>query len=297
MEQNFHRALQALAVRQHRCVTRVQLLALGLSRQQVSYWARNGRLHREHQGVYSLGSPAMTALERASAAVLACGDGAALSHESALALWGLAPWRTAVHVTVPSHRKRPGIQVHAASGLTGKDTRKHQGIRVTSPARTVLDCAPRLTTRRLTRIVNDGRRNGLLKSAVLSDVVARFPRHRGAPRLTALLESHNPTRSEFEDAFLVFCDRHSLPRPQVNTRVLGYEVDAYFEAAGLIVELDGWRFHNDRASFERDRNRDADALAAGLATVRITWDRMTGQAKREAERLRKILAQRARDRT
>jgi very-short-patch-repair endonuclease len=244
--------------------------------------------------VYSLGSAAMTALERASAAVLACGAGAALSHESALALWGLSDrWQQRMHVTVPGDIRRPGILIHRSPSLTSKDTRRHQGIRVTSPARTVLDCAPRLSKKRLTRIVNDGLREGLLKPGALEDVALRFPLHRGHKHLIPLLDSPKnsaPTRSEFEDGFIVFCANHNLPRPKINTRVGKHEVDAYFEAEGLIVELDGWDFHKDKASFERDRTRDADALAAGLPTVRITWDRMTLSAAPEAARLRKILA-------
>ena len=53
----------------------------------------------------------------------------------------------------------------------------------------------------------------------------------------------------------------------------------------MIVELDGWAFHRDRVSFESDRNRDADTLAAGLVTVRITWERMTTEPQHEADRL------------
>jgi very-short-patch-repair endonuclease len=69
-------------------------------------------------------------------------------------------------------------------------------------------------------------------------------------------------------------------------------VDALFEAERVIVELDGWDLHRGRDSFERDRNRDADTLAGGVVTVRITWTRMTKTARKEAERLRSILAQR-----
>ena len=52
--------------------------------------------------------------------------------------------------------------------------------------------------------------------------------------------------------------------------VAGYEVDAFFPAEKVIVELDSWEFHRDRSSFESDRDRDAATLAAGCVTVRIT---------------------------
>ena len=57
----------------------------------------------------------------------------------------------------------------------------------------------------------------------------------------------------------------------------------------MIVELDGAEFHLDRYAFESDRDRDAELLAAGYVTVRITWERLKRQPAREAERLRRIL--------
>jgi very-short-patch-repair endonuclease len=74
--------------------------------------------------------------------------------------------------------------------------------------------------------------------------------------------------------------------------VVGYEVDALFEAERLIVELDGWEFHSSRASFESDRDRDANTLVAGYETVRITRKRIQHAPRREARRLDLILAAR-----
>ena len=74
----------------------------------------------------------------------------------------------------------------------------------------------------------------------------------GAKRLLPFIERPTgPTRSEFERAFIAFCERFGLPRPLVNARVNGVEVDAFFPEHGLIVELDGWDFHSSRESFRR----------------------------------------------
>jgi very-short-patch-repair endonuclease len=75
----------------------------------------------------------------------------------------------------------------------------------------------------------------------------------------------------------------------MNVIVAGYEVDALFPEEKVIVELDSWEFHRDRSSFESDRDRDADTLAAGHVTVRMTWAQMSA---REAKRLHRILEQR-----
>jgi very-short-patch-repair endonuclease len=286
--------LVALAARQHGNVTRAQLLAAGFGSAAIAYRVRTGRLHRGHPGVYSVGRPAATALERASAAVLACGPHAALSHFSALALWGLAKrWPSRMDVLVPNDRRRPDINVHRSKSIDRRDVRRRHGIRVTSVARTLLDCAPRLTDQALARAVNDARLQHHLKPAQLTDILLRCPTLPGAHRLRAFADPDSgPTRSALEDAFLAFCQHFRLPRPKINTKVGNYEVDAYFKAEQLIVELDGYAYHSDRASFERDRNRDLDAKAEGRETIRITHRQITHQPGRLAARLEKILQNR-----
>ena len=73
-------AIAAVAAKQNGNITRRQLLALGLDDDAISYRVRIGRLYRVFRGVYAAGRRAVTPHERASAAVLACGPGAALSH-------------------------------------------------------------------------------------------------------------------------------------------------------------------------------------------------------------------------
>ena len=82
--------------------------------------------------------------------------------------------------------------------------------------------------------------------------------------------------------------------PLTNTYILGHEVDVLFAAEPVIVEIDSWEFRGFRSNFEDDRDRDADFLAGGYATVRITDERMNGEPEREARRLQKILSDRRR---
>jgi hypothetical protein len=284
-------SIAGLADRQHGNVTRRQLLDLGLSDRAIAYRLGLGRLHRAHAGVYAVGRPPKTALERAAAAVLACGPGAALSHASALALLGFVKhWPTLLDVTIPGDRRTKGICVHRSKSLQPRDLRTHQGIRVTSPARTLLDCAPALTNRALTRAVNEALLSKRLKRWHLAELLERSGSHPGARLLTPFLtHGDGPTRSEFEDSFVEFCERFGLPGPKVNTRVAGHEADAFFEAERLIVELDSYEYHSSRDAFARDRDRDADTLVAGCGTVRITWERLMGAPGKEAIRLQKIL--------
>jgi very-short-patch-repair endonuclease len=60
----------------------------------------------------------------------------------------------------------------------------------------------------------------------------------------------------------------------MNARVAGWEVDAFWPAQRLIVEIDGWRYHRTRRRFEGDRRKDAALTVAGYRVVRITARRL-----------------------
>jgi hypothetical protein len=196
-------------------------------------------------------------------------------------------------VITSSDRRRPGIRTHQAV-LARSDIRRHLGIRVTSPARTVFDNAPRLTPKALTRAVNELRIARVLKLEHLAEPAARLPRHPGASRVRPLIEiPTGPTRSTLEDMFPPFAARFDLPPYELNTRVAGYEVDVLFPEQRVIVELDGYEFHSAPQPFESDRERDAVMLAIDHVTLRITWKRFTKAAEKEASRLKGILATRS----
>ena len=132
-----------IASKQHDVVSIAQLLAAGLTRPGVKRRVRAGRLHRVLRGVYAVGTPALTREGRWMAAVLACADGAVLSHESAAPLWSISPtsppW---AHVTVPGNggrRRRKGIVLHRSTTLTPADVTRRKGIPVTTHARTMRD--------------------------------------------------------------------------------------------------------------------------------------------------------------
>jgi len=125
----------ALAGKQHGVVTRAQLLAAGVHRRSIDRLLAAGGLHPVHRGVYAAGHTAPSQDAREMAAVLACGAGAALSHQSAGGRWGMRPpWRGDVHVTAKAGRTREGIIVHRTT--TPPHITHHQGIPITSPERT-----------------------------------------------------------------------------------------------------------------------------------------------------------------
>ena len=197
-----------------------------------------------------------------------------LSHRSAAELWELRPSAAAsIDVTVPSQngrRKRRGIRVHRSRRLAAEETVVRDHIHVTSVARTLLDLADVLPTQSLKRAIDEAEYRGRFDLTSLSAVVQNNPGRRGAKLLALAKEPAQRTRTELENAFLSFCRRHGLPRPEVGIKVAGYEVDFVWPDARVIVETDGLAAHRTRRAFEDDRKRDRRTLRAGYNTIRLT---------------------------
>lgn len=272
-----------LAAAQHGVVARRQLIELGLTRHGIEHRLGTGRLHRVHRSVYAAGAPRLDIHGRWMAAVLACGPDAVLSHRSAAALWAIRP--TAMPqadvslATAGGRRRRPGLILHRCVSLDAQSiTTRHQ-IPVTTPARTLLDLAVILPRRELERAVQEAEAARLVEI----DQLATRARYERAPRrrLLAILDEYALgaalTRSDLEQRFLEICRAHGLPRPRVNARVEGLEVDFLWPQAGLVVETDGHRHHGTRAAFERDRARDQRLIAAGYRVLRFTYRQVAAE--------------------
>lgn len=132
------RTAWAIARRQHGVITRAQLLDLGFTDEAIRHRLARGRLRRLHAGVYAVGQLGLTQDGKWMAAVLACGEPAALSHVSAAALWQLtrAPAEP-IHVSVlTGSRSRDGIAVHRPQAL---EVVRHNRIPTTTVPQTLID--------------------------------------------------------------------------------------------------------------------------------------------------------------
>ncbi|HEY5052421.1 MAG TPA: DUF559 domain-containing protein [Solirubrobacterales bacterium] len=288
-------ALATLAARQHGVVSRSQLLSLGFKSGAIKREIESRRLCHIHRGVYASGHQPLNQRARWLAAVLACGEGAALSHRSAAALWGLA--RSSgpkIDVTSPHGRAgRRRITFHECR-LDPEDLTTVGSIPVTSVARTLFDFAEVVDFTRLERACEEADRLNLLPMRALERVVERgLGRHALKPIRPIVTAARHPdtTNSPLEDRFVLFCREHNLPKPLTNVVIEGKEVDAFWPARRMMVELDSWTFHHHRAAFERDRARDAALQAAGYRVVRLTSRRIEGEGHAVAEELRRILQQ------
>ena len=231
---------------------------------------------------------------RLSAAVLACGKCAVLSHWSAGAWHALVQWDDREpEVTVPGNcgRKIDGIRPHRSRALDERDVWTRDGIRVTSPARTVLDLATITTPKALRRIVRQAQVEGTVSVRQLQDVAARADGHRGRPALLALIaDGPTPTRSGGEDEMLDLLESAGLPRPEVNPRISmdGERIipDFLWREQMLVVEVDGRGPHNSRQSREDDARKQAILEAHGYRVIRVTYAQLTEQPQQTLARIR-----------
>jgi hypothetical protein len=274
-----------LAQTQHGVVSGGQMVDLGLSRSGIGHRVRMGRLHRVMSNAYAVGHARLSREGRWMAAVLTAGPGAALSHASAASHWELRRGSSpAIDVTIPSRagrRPRHGLRIHRSGRLRPKDVTTHDEIPVTTPARTLLDIAEQIPRGSLERAVDRADALGIFDLVALRDVLAANPGRAGSGSLTAVLDLYREearlTRSELEELFLALCDGHAIPRPSVNARAGGYEVDFLWRSQRLVVETDGRRDHGTHAAFERDRAKDARLVVAGYRVVRFTYRQVTNE--------------------
>jgi very-short-patch-repair endonuclease len=284
--------IAALAGRQHGVISLPQLRALGVPGGQVKRRLRTGRLHPLHRGVYAVGHLNLTDEALFTAAVLAIGQDAALSHLSAAQLYGLRPFNrnrgTWVDVSTTRHVKpRRLIRLHTVRRL---EATTRDGIPTTTPARTLLDLGAVLTPRQHERAVHEAEVQRLVTIEALQAQLARSPGHHAAARLQDIIaDGPAPTRSALEDAMLRLLKRHGLPRPEVNATIGADEVDLHFPHANLVVELDGWRYHGTRVRHRLDARKQARLEAAGLRVMRADWDQVTRTEAQTAQRVRRAL--------
>jgi very-short-patch-repair endonuclease len=292
--ENADAAVARVAAGQYGVVTRAQLAAAGLRRGAIEHRIAAGRLHRVHRRVYLVGHPVPPRFALEMAAVLACGDGAVLSHQAAASMWSL-PSLNADRVDVTVAGRDPGehrgIRLHRVRRLHPLDVRRRGRIPLTAPARTLLDLADVIASRDLERAVNEAQVRRLVRPRQLLDAVERSPGRRSAGALRELLERDPAlTRSEAEDRLLGLLRAAELAPAAVNARVGRYEVDFLWRRERLVVEVDGYAYHATRAAFERDHLRDAELQAAGYRVVRVTWRQLVDGPEALIARIAQALA-------
>ncbi len=277
--------MAALAARQHGVVSVAQLREAGLGTHAIALRVQRAQLHRIHRGVYAVGHAGLSIEGWWMAAVLACGEGAVLSHAAAAALWGLlGPVRGAIDVSVPTsagRAHRGGIRVHRCATLAREGASQGPGRARVPPAATVRRRIPVTSVPRTLQDLRGAVAPRLLRRAVRQAELAGFA-------LGARVRGDR-TRSDLEADFLAFCRSHRLPLPEVNLQLGRRKVDFLWREAGLVVETDSYEYHRGSVSFEDDHARDLDLRRRGFAVRRYTGAQIRDHPAEVVADLREIL--------
>ena len=120
-----------------------QTRELGFGSDLITYHAKQGNFLRAARGIYRLKRSPASPFEDLIVACLRAGPKAAVSHETALAVYGLSDLMPAqIHLIVPRTKSRRlrGLKLHRHRLGEGDVTRR-DGVQVTTPIRTLLDVA------------------------------------------------------------------------------------------------------------------------------------------------------------
>ena len=252
--------------------TRVALLADGVSSAALSRAVATGQIVRIAPAVYRSGS--VHAVDRLRAAASATGGVA--SHDSAAALWGLELlYAPGLHVTVPRNRSRtkfPDVTIHP-NDVT--DHAERYTVPATSVLRTVVDCARILPLREAVVVADSALRKGLV---TYEQLLSAEVTGRGAARVRKVLSLADPLAgSVLESLLRVLLAVHGLAPPCSQFLIWGEwgavaRVDFAWPQQRLLVEADGFAFHNDRDAYRTDRRKGNAFTSLGWRWLRFSWE-------------------------
>ena len=272
-------------------MTHAELRAAGITAAEIRHRVQTGALIRIFRGVYRVGHVAPSVEADHMAAVKTAGDGALLSGLSAAHLWRLTKGEPPPpEIVAPRQKRIPGLFTHHCRQLSHVDRTEWRGIPITTVARTIVDIAARLDDEELARVCHEGLVKYGTTPARIEEVLRRRPNAPGARKLRRVIHGDvHITLSRLESRFLERLREEQLPLPITNQPAGGRHVDCRWPEHRLTVELDSYRFHNSRHSWERDRRREREAYARGDAFRRYTWDDVDEGHQMLAE-LRKLLS-------
>jgi very-short-patch-repair endonuclease len=261
-------AVLRVAEKQYGAFSRGQARHAGFSADAVQRRVRKGTWRPLHPGVYRATGAAPTWLQRCAAAALWAGEGAAVAGFSAARLWGFElPAKIEadplVHLDLPNPWWRGalvGVRSFRRVKLGRDDLASHQGIRCTTPERTLLDIAGLLGAQGLEIALDSARRRYPQVTRALARLLIRLGTRgrKGAGILRALVADRLDLRqdSAVEVRLLRGLRCTGLrPRCNVRIRVQGKHVatvDFLFPKERVIIQTHGYAFHSDRRQWERD---------------------------------------------
>lgn len=258
------------------------------------------------------GSPKPRTVTRVLAALLAVDDrrarlrtaaaslGAVVSHGDAALLWGfeLVEQPVALQLTVGRNRSRASLAgcLLRRADLAASDRAVVDGIPVTAPVRTVLDLCRVLSLGHAVAAADSALRRRVVTHEQLVDAVASLPPAPGRLRCREVVSRVDAASgSVLESLGRVLFDEAGLrpfetQHPIVTAAGDMVRADVAWPQARLVVELDGFAFHADRATYRSDRRRTNALVLSGWRVLRFSWEDVVGRPEVVVAQVRAALA-------
>lgn len=284
----------------HGLVTLDAVRAAGLSK---STWNRalgSGQLEPVHPGVARVVGAPVTPYQPFAAAVLAAGPGALVSHRAAAFLWDIPlPAVPQPEIILPARGRQAtlqGVTVHRPRDRLDLGAVSRYRIPTCNLLRLACDYGatdPDGTHGVIGHIVT----NGWVSPSAFQAAIRTHGR-RGRPGVPALraaladwLADGKALDSELERRMRRLVKRYRLPAVEFHPVICGHEVDFRVVGTPIVLECDGWEWHDKRREkFERSRRQDLELTAAGFITVRFTWTMLRRQPQWVAAMIRRAVA-------
>ncbi len=267
-------------------ITREQSLGSGFSRSAIASKLGQGRWRQVYRGVYATFTGPVGRDAALWAVVLYAGPGARLSHQTAAELIGLTDRPSPlIHVTIAAKRRvvpPVGVAIHRlanpettwrfARGVPPHTFAEETLIDLVHAATDIDDVIASVTRAFARDLTSEERLRG--------EVAAR-KRFRWRADLDEIIQrAAGGAHSVLEYRYDRDVEQaHGLPPASKQARFTKPDGsqgrrDRYYEEYGLIIELDGKRYHPAERR-HLDQARDNDATATGGSTLRYGWDDVT----------------------
>lgn len=272
-------AARRRAAQQHGVIGRGQAVAASLTPSAIGRLVKAGSWRIELPGVYAMAGAPNSREQRFMAAALWAGEGAAVSHRAAAALWRLdgLPDTPLPEITSPRRLTSPEVLTHRGQ-LTRREVTRLGAITVTDPARTLLDLGSVVPVLVVRTALDDALRRGLTTAARLQRRLRDHGNHgrSGWGVLRRLIIEEPVAESVLERRLLRVLREARLPRPvtqhpiREGRRIIA-RLDFAYPEARLAIEAEGWRYHGGPEAFHRDLARRNRLTRAGWTVLHATW--------------------------
>ncbi len=287
------RVLGRLAFSAYGLVNRPQLLDAGITQAEIRSRLRSGSLLPEYRGVYRVGHRALSMESRYLGAVWACGHGALLSGRAAAQLLALTNGPPPPpEVIAPVLRRVPGVITRRYRKLHADDATLYRRIPVTSVPRTLVDLAAVLDLEDLARECHEAGVKHDTTPAQVDAALRRRPGAKDAAKLRSIMSGEvQVALSKLERRFRDLLRTARLPIPVMNKVAGERRVDCRWPDHRLTVELNSYRYHNSRHSWQGDYDRAREAYARGDEFRQYTWRDVFEDPSRMMAELVRLLPQ------